>query len=101
MLLISWNVNGLRAVLGKTLPKFIEDTRPDMLVLQEIKANADQVADMAWAEGYTPYWCSAQRKGYSGVLLLSRKPPAKVSYGIGLPGPDDEGRVITADYGDL
>jgi exodeoxyribonuclease-3 len=101
MLLISWNVNGLRAVLGKTLPQFIESVKPDMLCLQEIKAEAAQIADMAWCEGYTPYWHSAKKKGYSGTLLLTKKKPLKVSYGIGLPGPDDEGRVIIAEYDDF
>ncbi|MDQ3022781.1 MAG: exodeoxyribonuclease III [bacterium] len=101
MLLISWNVNGLRAVLGRTLPTFIAQLKPDMLCLQEIKAEASQVADMAWCEGYTPYWCSAKKKGYSGTLILTRRKALSVSYGIGLPGPDDEGRVISAEYKDF
>jgi exodeoxyribonuclease-3 len=98
MLLISWNVNGLRAVLGKTLPAFIETEQPDILCLQEIKAEASQVADLAWCEGYEPFWCSAKKKGYSGTLLLTKHKPVKVTYGIGLPGPDDEGRVINAEF---
>lgn len=101
VLLISWNVNGLRSILGKTLPQLIEQQRPDMLCLQEIKAEAGQVADRAWCEGYELCWCSAQKKGYSGTLILSRQPPLKTTYGIGLPGPDDEGRVISAEYPDF
>jgi exodeoxyribonuclease-3 len=100
MLLVSWNVNGLRAVLGKTLPQFIESTLPDMLCLQEIKAEASQITNLAWCEGYERYWCSAKKKGYSGTLLLTKTKPLSVSYGIGLPGPDDEGRVISAEYKD-
>jgi exodeoxyribonuclease III len=101
MLLMSWNVNGLRAVLGKTLPAFIAQHSPDVLCLQEIKANAEQVSDMGWCSGYSPFWCSAQKKGYSGTLILSKTPPLKTELGIGLPGPDDEGRVITAEYKDF
>jgi exodeoxyribonuclease-3 len=101
MLLISWNVNGLRAILGKTLPDLIKKHKPDMLCLQEIKATAEQVKDMAWAKGYHAHWCSAKKLGYSGTLILTRTEPQSVSYGIGLPGPDDEGRVITAEYADF
>jgi exodeoxyribonuclease-3 len=101
MLLISWNVNGLRAVLGKTLPQFIADHKPDVLCLQEIKAEASQVSDMGWCEGYEPCWCSAQKKGYSGTLVLSRAKPLSTNFGIGLPGPDDEGRVVTAEFNDF
>jgi exodeoxyribonuclease-3 len=99
MLLISWNVNGLRAVLGKTLPEFVRTHQPDVLCLQETKAAEENVADMAWAAGYSAVWCSATKKGYSGTLVLSKTPPKSAVCGIGLPEHDDEGRVITAEFG--
>jgi exodeoxyribonuclease-3 len=101
MLLISWNVNGLRAVLGKTLPQFMLDRKPDVLCLQEIKAMEEQVPDMGWAGKCTASWCSALKKGYSGTLTLSKKKPKSVSFGLGMPGHDDEGRVITTEFADF
>jgi exodeoxyribonuclease-3 len=98
MLLISWNVNGLRAVLGRTLPQFIADVQPDVLCLQETKAAEENVADMAWAQGYSACWCSAEKKGYSGTLVLSKSAPQSAVCGIGLPDHDGEGRVITAEF---
>jgi exodeoxyribonuclease-3 len=98
MLLMSWNVNGLRAVLKRTLPEFVAQHRPDVLCLQETKACEADVADMAWAEGYHAYWCSAEKKGYSGTLVLSRTPQKNVTCGLGLPDHDGEGRVITVEY---
>src|SRR5688500_1661330 len=101
MLLLSWNVNGLRAVLGKTLPAMMEYIQPDIIGFQEIKALPEQVPDMDWAGGCHQSWCSAQKKGYSGTLLLSRTAPLSVAYGLGLPEHDMEGRVITAEFDDF
>jgi exodeoxyribonuclease-3 len=98
MLLISWNVNGLRAVLGKTLPGFVCTQQPDVLCLQETKAEAANVPDMGWADGYFATWCSAVKKGYSGTLVLSKTKPKNAVCGIGLPEHDDEGRVITVEF---
>jgi exodeoxyribonuclease-3 len=98
MLLISWNVNGLRAVLGRTLPQFVADTQPDVICFQETKAAEENVADMAWAQGYNAVWCSAEKKGYSGTLVLSKAKPKSAVCGLGLPDHDGEGRVITAEY---
>jgi exodeoxyribonuclease-3 len=100
MRLVSWNVNGLRAVLGRTLPDWIRAGKPDVICLQETKAEAANVPDMAWAKGYLPYWYSADKKGYSGTLLLSRQQPLAVSLGLGHKAHDTEGRVITAEYPD-
>ncbi len=99
MKLISWNVNGLRSILGKGLPDYIAREQPDILCLQETKARPDQVSHRF--EGYEIFWNSAERPGYSGTAILSRKKPVAVTNGIGRPEHDSEGRVITADFGDF
>jgi exodeoxyribonuclease III len=96
--LLCWNVNGLRATLGRTLPALVAKYQPDLLCLQETKAWAADVPDMSWAEGYHAYWAEAQKKGYSGTLTLSRKKPRAVTLGIGVPELDTEGRVVTLEY---
>ena len=97
-LLISWNVNGLRAVLQKGFADFVENTQPDVLCLQEVKAEADQIEDMAWADGYEVFWNSAKKKGYSGTVVLSKAKPLSVANGIGIDEHDQEGRVLTLDF---
>ncbi len=96
MKLISWNVNGLRACVGKGFFAFMEAEQPDMLCLQETKLQPEQAPQI---EGYYEYWNSAEKKGYSGVALFSKTEPEAVSYGLGIDEHDHEGRVITADYG--
>lgn len=96
MKLISWNVNGLRACVGKGFFSFMEAEQPDMLCLQETKLQPEQAPQI---EGYYEYWNSAEKKGYSGVALFSKTEPEAVSYGLGIDEHDHEGRVITADYG--
>ena len=96
MKLISWNVNGLRACVGKGFFSFMEAEQPDMLCLQETKLQPEQAPQI---EGYYEYWNSAEKKGYSGVALFSKNEPEAVSYGLGIDEHDHEGRVITADYG--
>ncbi len=97
MKLISWNVNGLRACIGKGFMEFVENEQPDMLCLQETKMQQGQ-ADIP-LDGYHEYWNSAEKKGYSGVALFTKPEPQDVSYGIGIDVHDHEGRAITADYG--
>jgi exodeoxyribonuclease III len=87
--LASWNVNGLRSVLGKTLPDWIKAAKADVLCFQETKAQESDVPDMAWAKGYHPFWCSAEKKGYSGTLILSREKPLNVSSQSGVESPND------------
>lgn len=94
--LISWNVNGLRAVLKKGFAEWLQSESPDMLCLQEIKAEEEQV-DYEFA-GYHTFWNSADKKGYSGTLVLSKQEPLSVNYGLGYPEHDKEGRVITVEY---
>ena len=99
MKILSFNVNGIRAVVGKT---FIEDMQaqvPDVICLQETKATPDQVAEaVAPLSGYQVFANSAERKGYSGTAILTKVAPILVSYGIGLPDHDTEGRVICAEF---
>lgn len=96
MKLVSWNVNGLRACMGKGFPEFLRAADPDILCLQETKMQREQ-ADFT-LEGYEKYWNSAEKKGYSGTAVFTKERPLSVSYGIGLPEHDSEGRVITAEY---
>ena len=99
MKILSFNVNGIRAVVCKT---FIEDMQaqvPDVICLQETKATPDQVAEaVVPLSGYQVFANSAERKGYSGTAILTKVAPILVSYGIGLPDHDTEGRVICAEF---
>jgi exodeoxyribonuclease III len=95
--LISWNVNGLRAVLKKNFLEFIDDEKPDILCLQETKCTPDQVEQL-WPRHYTTYWNSAQKKGYSGTAIFTKERPLKVEPHIGISEHDNEGRVLTAEY---
>lgn len=98
MKLISWNVNGIRAVLKKGFLDFLEAERPDLLLLQEVKANREQVEHDFEAAGWEVHWNPAQKKGYSGVATLGRTPVLSVRHGIGMEGHDDEGRVLTTEH---
>ena len=100
MLLCSWNVNGLRAVLKTTLPGFLETHSPDVLCLQEIKATEAQAAGL-WSHGYHAHWNPAERPGYSGTLTLTKTPVLSVTRGVGVPEGDCEGRVITTEFPDF
>jgi len=99
MKIISWNVNGIRSVLGKGLPEYLESVEADVICLQETKARPEQVPHRF--EGYHVFWNSALKPGYSGTAILSRKKPLSVSNGIGRPEHDKEGRVITAEFEDF
>jgi len=100
--LISWNVNGIRSAMEKGFRDFIESDQPEMLCLQETKAQAEQV-DTDWAHelGYHQIWNSAEKKGYSGTAIWSLTAPKKESIGIGIEEHDKEGRVITATFEDF
>lgn len=101
MKLISWNVNGIRACLNKGFLDFMKATQADVYCLQEIKATVDQIPDVDWPEGYQFHWYPAERKGYSGTALITRKAPLNVSFGMGDLEYDTEGRVITAEFEDF
>jgi exodeoxyribonuclease III len=95
--LISWNVNGLRAVLKKNFLAYLAEEQPDVLCLQETKCTPDQV-ESAWQAGYHVFWNSAARKGYSGTAIIAKIPPLKVVPHIGITEHDNEGRVLTAEF---
>ncbi len=96
MKLISWNVNGLRAIMNKGFLDNFEQINADVFCLQETKLQEGQI-DFA-PEGYNVYWNSAIKKGYSGTAVFSKIKPIKVEYGIGREEHDQEGRVITLEY---
>lgn len=96
MRLVSWNVNGLRACLGKGFQDVFDTVNADMFCLQETKMQPGQ-AHVA-CEGYDEYWYSAEKKGYSGTALFTRQKPIEVVCGMGLDTHDHEGRIITAEY---
>ena len=97
MKLISWNVNGLRAVLRKNFLEFLAQEEPDVLCLQETKASPEQV-EKVWPSHYLDYWNAALKKGYSGTAILTRKKPIQVTCGIGEAEHDSEGRVLNAEF---
>lgn len=98
--MLSWNVNGIRAVLGKGFLEWLHGENPDILCLQETKASPDQLSDeLLSIDGYRAYFSSAEKKGYSGVALYTREDPVSVAEGMGIPQFDTEGRVLAADYG--
>ena len=99
MKLISWNVNGLRACVGKGFTDFVAAAAPDMLCLQETKLQAGQIdLDLP---GYHQFWNYADKKGYSGTAIFTKAEPIAVTYGLGIDEHDHEGRVITAEYEDF
>lgn len=98
--LYSWNVNGIRAAQRKGFLDWLYQTTPDVVCVQETKAHPEQLDEELKApEGYTSYWASAERKGYSGVALYTRAKPESVEIGLGIKEYDQEGRTMIADYG--
>ena len=99
MKLISWNVNGLRAVMGKNFMEALQTLDADIFCLQETKLQAGQITmDLP---GYHQYWNYAEKKGYSGTAVFTRQEPLSVRLGLGIPEHDHEGRVITLEYPDF
>jgi len=99
MKLISWNVNGLRACVGKGFLDFLSHSGADILCVQETKMQQGQ-AEIE-TPGYHQFWNSAEKKGYSGTAVFTRVEPISVSYGLGIEEHDREGRVITAEFEDF
>ena len=95
--LVSWNVNGLRAVVNKDFCEIFRSLDADFFCLQETKLQQGQL-DLAF-DGYESYWNYAEKKGYSGTCIFTKHTPLSVKYGIGIPEHDTEGRVITLEYG--
>ena len=100
MKLISWNVNGLRAILRKNFLEYLAWETPDVLCLQETRAEPNEVEQL-WPAAYTTYWNCAEKKGYSDTVIFTRTRPLQVTRGIGLPRHDREGRVLTLEYADF
>lgn len=96
MKLISWNVNGIRACLTKGFEEVFKKMDADIFCLQETKCQPDQIN--IEFQGYTSYWNSAEKKGYSGTAIFTKQKPINVTYGIGIEEHDKEGRVITLEF---
>ncbi len=96
MKLISWNVNGIRACLTKGFAETFKKMDADIFCIQETKCQPEQV-ELEF-EGYTSYWNSAEKKGYSGTAIFTKQKPLNVTYGIGIEEHDKEGRVITLEF---
>lgn len=96
MKLISWNVNGIRAAIKKGFYDFVKEENPDVICLQETKANPEQVnLDLS---KYEHFWNSAEKKGYSGTAIFTKKKPLSITYDMGIKEHDNEGRVICAEF---
>ncbi|WP_066872774.1 exodeoxyribonuclease III [Clostridium mediterraneense] len=101
MKLISWNVNGLRACVKKGFIEYFKEQDADIFCIQESKLQEGQIDLSEMLEGYHDYWNYAEKKGYSGTAIFSKKEPLSVSYGIGIEEHDKEGRVITLEFEDF
>lgn len=102
MRIFSWNVNGLRAVVKKGFFDWLSSESPDIVCLQEIKARTEDLDESILnPEGYYAFWNPAERKGYSGVAVFSKKAPKSVHLGMGIESFDIEGRVIRLEYDDF
>ena len=100
MKLVSWNVNGLRAVINKGFKDFFKEIDADIFCMQETKMQENQLDDNIKEifKGYNAYWNSAEKKGYSGTAIITKSKPLNVKYGIGIEEHDKEGRVITLEF---
>lgn len=96
MKIVSWNVNGLRAAINKGFIDFFKEVNADIFCIQETKMQKEQ-ADFSF-NGYYEYWNDAEKRGYSGTLILTKEKPISVRNGIGIEEHDKEGRVITLEY---
>jgi exodeoxyribonuclease-3 len=98
MKLLSWNVNGIRAIMKNGFYDFLHSENPDILCLQETKAHPEQIN--VQLDGYHQYWNAAERRGYSGTAIFTRVKPLAVHYGLGMSHHDKEGRLLTAEFAD-
>ncbi|MBN8701887.1 MAG: exodeoxyribonuclease III [Bacteroidetes bacterium] len=100
--IITYNVNGIRSAMSKGWIDWLKSVNPDIVCLQEIKANVEQIDTKVLEDlGYAHYWHSAEKKGYSGVAIFSKQKPTHVEVGCGIQKYDAEGRVLRVDYGDV
>lgn len=102
MKIYSYNLNGIRSALRKGLAEWIKETQADIICFQELKANVEDIDTKIFEDlGYHHYWFSAQKKGYSGVGVITKVKPKKVIYGNGMEQGDFEGRTLQLDFGDF
>ncbi len=102
MKIVSYNLNGIRAAMGKGLLGWLQEEDPDVFCIQESKAQPDQIDTAAMQSiGYHSYTHSAEKKGYSGVCIFSKQVPDRIEAGMGIGKYDREGRVLRADFGDI
>lgn len=100
--LVSYNLNGIRAAMKKGFAEWLQTYNPDIICIQETKAQPEQIDSEAFHKmGYHTYWFSAKKKGYSGTGIITRIKPDRVIEGMGMDAYDDEGRVLRADFGDV
>lgn len=100
--LLSWNVNGIRALEKKGLLKWLDKESPDILCVQETKAHKDQLSyELLNPNGYKTYWSSAERKGYSGVATFTKHDPKDIKYGFSIKKYDSEGRILIHNFNDF
>lgn len=100
--ILSWNVNGIRAVYKKGFLDWFKEEKPDILCIQETKAHEEQLSDdLKNVEGYHSYFCAGERKGYSGVAVYSKEEPISVKRGFGIKEFDNEGRILILEYPDF
>lgn len=100
--IISYNVNGIRAAINKGFADWLKEEDPDIICIQETKAQPEQIDNSLFETlGYNCFWYSAQKKGYSGVGILTKQKPDHIEYGIGIEKYDNEGRFIRADFGNV
>ena len=100
MKIVSWNVNGLRAVLRKNFLDYLGEEDPDVLCLQETRCDPNDVEQL-WPVTYATHWNAAEKKGYAGTAIFTKTRPLRVTRGIGKPEHDREGRVLTAEFADF
>jgi len=102
MKILCWNVNGIRAIEKKGFLSWVNEASPEILCLQETKAHPEQLSqELLRPEGYQSFWSSAEKKGYSGVVIYTKSEPKRVVEGLGIPEFDSEGRVLMAEYEDF
>jgi exodeoxyribonuclease-3 len=100
--MLSWNVNGIRAIARKGFADWMKKESADIICIQETKARVEQVTkEIAEPKGYHAYWSSAEKKGYSGTLIYTKQKPKEVLYGMGEPRFDSEGRMVVCEYPDF
>lgn len=100
--IVSYNVNGIRAAMNKGFVDWLQETKPDIVLIQETKAHQEQVETILFEQlGYHHYWFSAEKKGYSSVAVLSKDKPDYIGKGMGIEKYDREGRTIRADFGEI